>query len=146
MLQINKQMLFDSQSRIWAINHCDTADLIFIPLFQMIHLQTQSVPTVKINSIKATWNSTKAPTPVLKRSLTPFWGILGSPCFVPGSEKQRVRLILLLWRLMLVFKMPLKSRQDLRANLALDDKDAHLLGADSIALLANTVKSSHLYM
>ncbi len=38
MLQINKQMLFDSQSRVWAINHCDTADLIFIPLFQIIHL------------------------------------------------------------------------------------------------------------
>jgi len=36
---------------------------------------------------------------------------------------------------MLVFKKPLKSRQDLRANLALDDKDAHLLGADSMALL-----------
>lgn len=57
-----------------------------------------------------------------------------------------MRLIFLLWRLMLVFKTPLKSRQDLRANLALDDKDAHLLGADSMALLANTVKSSHLYI
>lgn len=41
---------------------------------------------------------------------------------------------------MLVFRIPLKSRQDLQANPALDDKDGHLLGADSTALAARTVK------
>lgn len=43
---------------------------------------------------------------------------------------------------MLVFRIPLKSRQDLQANPALDDKDGHLLGADSTALAARTVKTA----